>query len=126
MVKSYRIRTITMAIIMTMTMANPANAVGVKTHKNYAKQYMLSKYGWGEKQFSCLSNLWQKESGWNPKAQNKSSGAYGIPQALPGYKMGKGWRTDANVQIRWGLKYIEGRYETPCGAWSSFKKKGWY
>ena len=126
MVKSYRIRTITMAIIMTMTMATPANAVGVKTHKNYAKQYMLDKYGWEEDQFSCLSNLWQRESGWNPKAHNRSSGAYGIPQALPGSKMGKGWRTNANVQIRWGLKYIKNRYKTPCGAWSAFKKKGWY
>lgn len=126
MVNKYRIRTTILALIFAFSNVTPAQAISVKAHKNYAKDYMFQKYGWGEKQFSCLSNLWQRESGWNPKAHNKSSGAYGIPQALPGSKMGKGWKTDAKVQVRWGLKYIKGRYSTPCGAWSAFKKKGWY
>lgn len=80
-------------------------------------------------QFECLTLLWNAESGWNHKAQNRSSGAYGIPQSLPGSKMasaGSDWRTNYETQIRWGLKYIESRYGTPCGAWSHFKQKHWY
>jgi hypothetical protein len=80
-------------------------------------------------QFPCLDKLWAKESGWNPRAVNSSSGAYGIPQALPGSKMGTiadDWRTNAATQIKWGLGYIEGRYSTPCGAWSHSESTGWY
>jgi membrane-bound lytic murein transglycosylase MltF len=106
--------------------ASPAEAMSKTVYKNYASSYMKTKYGWKAKQFSCLSKLWDRESNWNPKAHNKSSGAHGIPQALPGNKMGKGWRTDANVQIRWGLKYIKGRYGTPCSALKHSNSKGWY
>jgi len=77
---------------------------------------MLSSYGWNDSQFSCLVSLWNKESEWNPSAVNKSSGAYGIPQSLPGSKMasaGADWRTNPATQIRWGLGYIQGRYGTP-------------
>jgi hypothetical protein len=79
-------------------------------------------------QFGCLKNLWNRESGWSTTSAN-SSGAYGIPQALPGRKMasmGADWRTNHETQIKWGLKYIKGRYGTPCGAWSAFLNKGWY
>ena len=85
--------------------------------------------GWGDDEFSCLVQLWTKESGWRVNAENRSSGAYGIPQALPGSKMasvGDDWRTNPATQITWGLNYIGGRYGTPCGAWSSFLGKGWY
>jgi hypothetical protein len=85
--------------------------------------------GFGIDQFPCLDKLWKKESGWNPKASNPSSGAYGIPQALPGNKMaseGSDWRNNAATQIKWGLGYIEGRYNTPCGAWSHSQDTGWY
>ncbi|MEV4704099.1 transglycosylase SLT domain-containing protein [Actinoplanes sp. NPDC049316] len=85
--------------------------------------------GFGIDQFPCLDKLWKKESGWNPKAANPSSGAYGIPQALPGSKMGSvadDWRTNPATQIKWGLGYIEGRYDTPCGAWSHSQSTGWY
>lgn len=85
--------------------------------------------GWGEGEFTCLVNLWKRESGWNYKAHNKRSGAYGIPQALPGSKMasaGADWKTNPETQIKWGLKYISGRYKTPCGAWQHFLNKGWY
>lgn len=88
-----------------------------------------SRYGWGADQFSCLDSLWTRESGWNPRATNPSSGAYGIPQALPGSKMsayGADWQDNPVTQIEWGLAYIEGRYGTPCGAWSSFQAQGWY
>jgi hypothetical protein len=90
---------------------------------------MVHARGWDDSQFSCLVNLWNRESGWRWNAGNKSSGAYGIPQALPGSKMasaGADWRTNPATQITWGLGYITGRYGTPCGAWSSFQAKGWY
>jgi hypothetical protein len=78
---------------------------------------------------TCLDRLWTKESGWNHKAENKSSGAYGIPQALPGNKMaahGADWRTNPVPQIAWGLAYIKNRYQTPCGAWAHFQRTNWY
>ncbi|AKV54972.1 putative secreted protein [Bifidobacterium actinocoloniiforme DSM 22766] len=81
--------------------------------------------GWGEGEFTCLVQLWNKESGWRTNAANPS-GAYGIPQALPGSKMGPGWESDANVQINWGLGYIASRYGTPCGAWAKSQASGWY
>ncbi|GAA2604314.1 hypothetical protein GCM10010411_43070 [Actinomadura fulvescens] len=90
---------------------------------------LLPSYGFsGKGQFGCLVELWNKESGWNTHAANPS-GAYGIPQALPGSKMasaGPDWRNNPRTQIKWGLGYIKGRYGTPCGAWSAFRSKGWY
>ena len=68
---------------------------------------MLGSYGWSSSQFSCLQPLWNQESGWNVTASNPTSGAYGIPQALPGSKMasaGADWQTSAATQIRWGLR----------------------
>jgi resuscitation-promoting factor RpfB len=90
---------------------------------------LAAERGWGDDQFACLLQLWNKESGWRVNAENTSSGAYGIPQALPGSKMASvadDWRTNPATQITWGLNYIAGRYSTPCGAWSSFQSKGWY
>jgi hypothetical protein len=85
--------------------------------------------GFGLNQMPCLEKLWQKESGWNPLAHNKSSGAHGIPQAVPGDKMasfGSNWYSDPTTQIKWGLSYIKGRYKTPCSAWSHSQNTGWY
>lgn len=85
--------------------------------------------GWGGGEFDCLVALWNKESGWRVNAMNPSSGAYGIPQALPGSKMataGADWATNAATQIEWGLGYISGRYGTPCGAWAHSQSVGWY
>nr|WP_236539967.1 lytic transglycosylase domain-containing protein [Spiractinospora alimapuensis] len=90
---------------------------------------MLGDYGWGGDQFSCLDNLWEKESNWDPSAQNPSSGAYGIPQSLPGDKMasaGSDWQTNPATQIEWGLGYIKDRYGSPCGAWSHSQANNWY
>jgi hypothetical protein len=101
----------------------------VEANKAFAKSYMESKYSWDKDQYSCLVNLWNRESGWRHTADNPTSSAYGIPQSLPGSKMasaGADWRTNPETQIKWGLKYIKHRYETPCGAWSAFKQKGWY
>ncbi|WP_202977014.1 lytic transglycosylase domain-containing protein [Ornithinimicrobium flavum] len=92
-------------------------------------QSMLGSYGWGMDQWSCLDSLWQKESGWNHLAMNPSSGAYGIPQSLPGNKMataGADWQTNPATQIRWGLGYISGRYGTPCAAWAHSQRVNWY
>ena len=90
---------------------------------------MVAQRGWGAGQFSCLVTLWNHESGWRVTAENPSSGAYGIPQALPGSKMasaGSDWRTSAATQIRWGLTYISSRYGTPCSALGAWQAKGWY
>jgi hypothetical protein len=90
---------------------------------------MVAARGWGESEFSCLVALWHKESGWRVNALNRSSGAYGIPQSLPGSKMasaGADWETNPATQIAWGLGYIGGRYGTPCGAWGHSQARGWY
>ncbi len=91
------------------------------------KQYAASLVGQG--QFGCLDSLFNRESGWNPYAANPSSGAYGIPQALPGSKMasaGSDWRTNPYTQVRWGVSYIKSRYGTPCSAWAHSQSVGWY
>jgi hypothetical protein len=90
---------------------------------------MVLARGWGDDQFACLVALWNKESGWRVNAYNASSGAYGIPQSLPGDKMataGADWETNPATQISWGLGYIGGRYGTPCGAWDHSTRVGWY
>lgn len=96
--------------------------------RDYAAQLSAQKYGWGSDQFSCLSSLWQKESGWDYQAYN-SSGATGIPQSLPGSKMasfGDDWQTNAATQIAWGLDYISRGYGTPCSAWGHSQSVNWY
>jgi hypothetical protein len=85
--------------------------------------------GWGDQQFDCLNSLWTKESGWRWNADNPTSDAYGIPQALPGSKMGSSgsdWATNPTTQIRWGLSYIASRYGTPCSAWAKSQAVDWY
>jgi hypothetical protein len=90
---------------------------------------LLLDAGFGLDQMPCLKNLWMKESGWNPAAYNASSGAGGIPQALPRSKMaayGADYLTNPATQIKWGLNYIKTKYKTPCNAWSNWQDKGWY
>lgn len=90
---------------------------------------MIQAYGWGDDEYNCLVALWNRESHWNVYAHNPSSGAYGIPQALPGEKMasaGDDWATNPATQIAWGLGYISGRYGSPCGAWAHSESVGWY
>ncbi|MFZ6993641.1 hypothetical protein ACO0E1_17285 [Curtobacterium sp. RRHDQ66] len=89
---------------------------------------LVSARGWGTDQYNCLVSLWNKESGWRVNAYNPS-GAYGIPQALPGSKMasaGADWQTNPATQITWGLNYISGVYGTPCGAWGHSQSFNWY
>jgi resuscitation-promoting factor RpfB len=136
-------------LIKTVTVAEPRSqvlAVGTKrtnnasvssapsvaapspgTAKAIARDLAAAR-GWGDEQYSCLVILWNNESGWNVHAANPS-GAYGIPQALPGWKMssaGPDWQNNASTQIKWGLGYIAERYSTPCGAWSYWQGNGWY
>lgn len=90
---------------------------------------MLPEFGWSADQFSCLDQLYLHESGWDPLASNPSSGAHGIPQALPGEKMavaGVDWRTNPATQLEWGLPYIRDSYGTPCGAWAFWQSNSWY
>jgi pyruvate dehydrogenase complex dehydrogenase (E1) component len=94
-----------------------------------ARSIMTAQYHWGVTQFGCLKALWNHESHWNYKAHNYSSGAHGIAQALPADKMdvtGTDWRTNPVTQIRWGLRYIETRYSTPCKALGTFNWIGSY
>ena len=97
--------------------------------KEVAEIILTEEYGFGESQFACLDSLWTRESHWNYKAHNYRSGAHGIAQALPAEKMsvvGTDWRTNPVTQIRWGIRYITMRYDTPCKAWSFFKSRNYY
>ena len=92
-------------------------------------QAMLASFGWASSQFSCLDPLWEHESSWSVSAANPGSGAFGIPQALPGSRMasaGPDWQTSATTQIKWGLQYIKGTYGSPCAAWAHEEATGWY
>jgi hypothetical protein len=105
--------------IMDRAQSNP-RAVG---------RLLVADAGWAEEEFGCLDRLWTKESGWRWNASNGSSGAYGIPQSLPGSKMGSigsDWDTNPITQITWGLKYISNRYGTPCSAWAHSRAANWY
>ncbi|WP_306371643.1 lytic transglycosylase domain-containing protein [Nocardiopsis sp. CC223A] len=111
----------------------PSGGSGTPVPAGSAKETalrMVLAEGWAESEFTdCLEPLWQKESGWNHLAQNPSSGAYGIPQSLPGDKMashGSDWQTNPATQIAWGIDYIKGRYGTPCGAWAHSQANNWY
>lgn len=115
--------------IVSSASANVELARTPKGARAVAKVLMDEEYGWGDYQYECLNSLWTKESHWNYKSSNKSSGAHGIPQALPATKMdviGTDWRTNPVTQISWGLLYIDSRYDTPCKAWSKFKRSNWY
>ena len=111
--------------------APPPPAAGIPdpgTAQAIAYQMVLAR-GWDSTQFDCLVALWNRESHWNVYSLNIHSGAYGIPQALPGSKMasaGPNWRSNAWTQIRWGLRYIRARYGTPRRAWNHSQASGWY
>ncbi|PFG32319.1 uncharacterized protein YabE (DUF348 family) [Sanguibacter antarcticus] len=115
--------------IGTLELPDPTTVVIDSGSARALGQSMALERGYGADEFACLESLWTKESNWNVTAENASSGAYGIPQSLPGSKMASvasDWRTNAATQITWGLNYIEGRYGTPCGAWAHSQSSGWY
>jgi hypothetical protein len=108
---------------------SPAVTTAASGSPQQIAQAMLGSFGWSSSQFSCLDPLWAHESGWSVSAYNAGSGAFGIPQALPGSRMasaGPDWQTNAATQIKWGLDYIKGTYGSPCGAWSHEEATGWY
>jgi hypothetical protein len=112
------------------TLLTPAAAAATTalTPRQIARQ-MLPSFGWSQRQFPYLNWLWNRESGWNKFAENPYSGAYGIPQALPGAKMasaGPNWPSNARTQIRWGLRYIRATYGSPRRAWDHEVAYGWY
>jgi len=113
----------------TRALPNPsAVAVEPGTAQAMGKE-MAAARGWGDDQFACLLVLWNHESGWRVNAGNPVTGAYGIPQSLPGSKMatvGADWQTNPATQITWGLNYIAGRYGTPCGAYAQWLGHNWY
>lgn len=115
----------------TISRFSTAPAVGTPdpgTAKAIAFEQVAAR-GWGQGEYECLVALWERESNWNVHAHNPTSGAYGIPQALPGDKMasvGPDWQTNPATQISWGLGYIAGRYGTPCRAWQHSEDSGWY
>lgn len=113
---------------VTYRSAGRARSGSALEYQQYAATVCRS-YGWSETDIDCLISLWNKESGWNPYAYNASSGAYGIPQALPGSKMasaGSDYQTNYQTQINWGLSYISSRYGSPQNAWNHSQNKGWY
>jgi hypothetical protein len=90
---------------------------------------LLHRFHWSKRQFRYLNPLWDRESSWNVYASNPYSGAYGIPQAVPGAKMataGRHWQTSARTQIKWGLRYIKDQYGSPRAAWDHELATGWY
>ncbi|GAA2604300.1 hypothetical protein GCM10010411_43050 [Actinomadura fulvescens] len=104
--------------------------LGRKQANKLLAKAMMARHGWRQAtQFRCLDQLWTRESGWNEHSHNASSGAHGIPQALPGSKMagaGPNWRSNPRTQIKWGLRYVKHRYGSPCAAWGHFQATGWY
>ena len=110
-------------------LANRGYEPGVTDPKEIARQILKNKFGYGSSQFNCFNNIIMRESKWDINATNPSSGAYGIPQALPGSKMaseGSDWRTNPATQIIWGIKYMKDRYGSPCAAWGFKSSHGWY
>lgn len=126
------IKIIEIIIIIILTFQSIAASTPRPTPIRYptvaeAKQYARAQLG--ARQFACLDALFQRESRWRVDALNKRSGAYGIPQALPGNKMrtaGKDWRTNPITQVKWGIKYIKARYGTACKALQHAYDIGWY
>ena len=113
----------------TTAQSSSSGSYSLSDYQAYAKDLVINTYGWSEYDFECLVKLWNRESGWNPNSHNSSSGAHGIPQSLPASKMaseGADYYTNGYTQIRWGLKYIKGRYSSPSAAWAHSQSKGWY
>jgi hypothetical protein len=111
------------------TKAQPKVAVATPNRNKRIALGQVVQRSWNLQEFRCLDNLWTRESNWNHHALNRSSGAYGIPQALPAGKMrgaGRDWKSNPETQIRWGLSYIKGRYGRPCGAWGHWRSHNWY
>jgi len=111
--------------VVSRASASRAVSGNVAEYQSYAYSKCKER-GWSEHDFQCLVSLWNKESGWNPNACNRSTGAYGIPQNNNSSKYASWYRNSAYSQIDWGINYIAGRYGSPSGAWNASQRKGWY
>jgi len=109
-------------VYVTSTPPDPGSAQSIAYN-------MMAGFGFSPATFfGCLKDIWNRESGWRYDAENPS-GAYGIPQALPGSKMasaGADWQTNPATQIKWGLGYIKAIYGDPCKAWAFEEANGYY
>lgn len=105
---------------------SPAGGTKTQGAAQAAARQMLGEFGFSQKQWPALRDLWDRQSGWRRNATNPLSGAYGIPQALPGNKMrsaGADWMTNSATQVKWGLGYIKNRYRTPNNAWAKWNAR---
>jgi hypothetical protein len=109
-------------VYVTSTPPDPGSAQSIAYN-------LLASFGFSPTTFfGCLKEMWDRESGWRYDAEN-ASGAYGIPQALPGSKMasaGADWQTNPATQIKWGLGYIKAIYGDPCKAWAFWQVNHYY
>jgi len=114
----------------SVSRASRAGRRGTKVYNIvYTATYARTAMGWSQREVNCLTKLWAGESNFRTLARNRHSGAYGIPQALPGRKMrfeGRDWKTNPDTQIRWGVKYVKIKYGTPCKALKVKRARGWY
>ena len=109
--------------------ANQGYTPGTTDVREIAQQILMNKFSYGDDQFACFSWIISRESNWNVHAQNASSGAYGLPQSLPGSKMASvapDWRDNPATQIIWGVQYMKSRYGSPCDAKSHWESAGNY
>ncbi|MDT3726128.1 transglycosylase SLT domain-containing protein [Streptomyces sp. DSM 41972] len=120
---------LTAATCGTLIAAAPAQAATTAAPTAASAQATAKKMIGNSAEFQCFSKIVSHESGWNPKATNASSGAYGLVQALPASKMssaGSDWKTNPETQIKWGLDYMKDRYGSACDAWSFWQANNWY
>jgi len=118
-------------IRLALAAQNQALLANAQQDPRAAARALLGDFGFDDSQWGCLDNLWMGESGWRYDASNSGSGAYGIPQSLPGSKMSSiapDWQTNPVTQIRWGLTYIKRSYGSPCNAWNTWQSRSphWY
>jgi Transglycosylase SLT domain len=124
---AYRIATASLAALAA-TVSGTSTAASTSSSSAIQNQVRAAS-GLSDDQFTCLSYIIARESGWNPQATSSASGAYGLFQALPGSKMasaGADWRTNPATQTRWGVSYMKSRYGSPCGAWRFWQAHSWY
>jgi hypothetical protein len=119
----------TPAVTAAVTTAGASTAKATSTSTGGLKGQVKSAIGLNAAQFNCFDKIVTKESTWNPRATNASSGAYGLVQALPASKMasaGSDWRTNPATQAKWGVSYMKDRYGSPCAALAFHNSHGWY
>lgn len=94
-----------------------------------SKESWMAAAGITEANWSYVNYIINNESGWNFRISNPSTGAYGLPQALPGSKMasaGSDWATNPVTQLKWMNSYVVSRYGSWKGAYNFWLSNGWY